>query len=144
MKDQKICTNRLAGVIEDKLLSAYGNIQHDGEAPEADEKLSTSLENMVVLTWLRLIHRELPNLVKQWNGTELRSQTLASLRPEISQVLDSLLNEIHSAADVKVLRASLKDKPFDRSKKYTGSGSKQTLHLVHTSRSPVPTFLEYM
>ena len=81
---------RLASFIEDNLLRANGNIQHHGEAPEADKELSSSLKNMVVLTWLRLIHRELPNLVKQRYGTELRSQTLASLKPEISQALDSL------------------------------------------------------
>ena len=75
-------------------MRANGNIQHHGEAPEADEELSPSLENMVVLTWLRFIHRELPNLVKQRYITELRSQTLASLKPEILQALDSLLDEI--------------------------------------------------
>ena len=130
---------RLASVIEDKLLRANGNIQHHGEAPEADEELSTSLENMVVLTWLKLIHRELPNLVKQRNETELRPQTLASLKPEISQALDSLLDEIHSAADAKVLRASLKDKPFDRSKKYTGSGSRRTnKHCILCKHAGLP------
>ncbi|CAC5393426.1 unnamed protein product [Mytilus coruscus] len=69
--------------------------------PEADEELSPSLENLIVLTWLRLINRDLPNLVKQRYGTELRSKTLASLKPEISQALDSLLDEIHSATDAK-------------------------------------------
>jgi hypothetical protein len=54
---------RLARFIEDNLLRASGNIQHHGEAPKADEELSPSLENMVVLTWLRLIHNELPHLV---------------------------------------------------------------------------------
>ncbi|CAG2238456.1 unnamed protein product [Mytilus edulis] len=78
-------------------------------------------ENLIVLTWLRLINRDLPNLVKQRYGTELRSKTLASLKPEISQALDSLLDEIHSATDAKVLRASIKDKHFDRSAKKTGS-----------------------
>jgi hypothetical protein len=117
---------RLASFIEDNLLRASGNIQHHGEAPKADEELSPSLENMVVLTWLRLIHNELPHLVKQRYGTELRSQPLASLKPEISQALDSLLDEIHSAADTKALHASPKDKPFYRSKKYTGSGSRRT------------------
>ncbi len=43
-------------------------------------------------------------LVKQRYGTELRSRTLASLKPEISQTLDSLLDEIHTSADAKVLR----------------------------------------
>ncbi|CAC5370958.1 unnamed protein product [Mytilus coruscus] len=85
------------------------------------KELSPSLENLIVLTWLRLINRDLPNLVKQRYGIELRSKTLASLKPEISQALDSLLDEIHSATDAKVLRASIKDKHFDRSAKKTGS-----------------------
>ncbi|VDI10897.1 G protein-coupled receptor 125 [Mytilus galloprovincialis] len=112
---------RLASFIEDNMLRAGGNIHHHGEVPEADEELSPSLENLIVLTWLRLINRDLPNLVKQRYGTELRSKTLASLKPEISQALDSLLDEIHSATDAKVLRASIKDKHFDRSAKKTGS-----------------------
>ncbi|CAC5371069.1 unnamed protein product [Mytilus coruscus] len=106
---------------KNNLLRAGGNIHHHGEVPEADEELSPSLENLIVLTWLRLINRDLPNLVKQRYGTELRSKTLASLKPEISQALDSLLDEIHSATDAKVLRASIKDKHFDRSAKKTGS-----------------------
>ena len=112
---------RLASFIEDNMLRAGGNIHHHGEVPEADEELSPSLENLIVLTWLRLINRDLPNVVKQRYGTELRSKTLASLKPEISQALDSLLDEIHSATDAKVLRASIKDKHFDRSAKKTGS-----------------------
>ena len=63
---------------------------------ESDEELSPSLENLIVLTWLRLIDKNLPNLVKQRYGTELRSRTLASLKPEMSQALDSLqMNFIH-------------------------------------------------
>ena len=61
---------------------------------------------MVVLTWLKLLHSDLPALVKQSYGSELRSKTLASLKPEISQALDSLLEEIHSIADTKVLRTT--------------------------------------
>ena len=46
-----------------------------------------------------MIHKDLPGLVKQRYGTELRSQTLASIKPEISQALDSLLEEITSASE---------------------------------------------
>ena len=84
----------LTSFVEDNLFRAEGSIQHHGELPDADEELTTTFENIIVLTWLRLIHRDLPNLVKQRYGTELRSQTLASLKPEISQTLDSLLDEI--------------------------------------------------
>ena len=60
------------------------------------------------MTWLRLLHTDLPTLVKQRYGTELRSQTLASLKREISQALDSLLDEIHSSNETKVLRTAFR------------------------------------
>ena len=90
----------------DNLLVANNSITHHGDAITADEELSPTLENLVVLTWLRLIHSDLPSLVKQRYGTELRSRTLASLKPEISQALDSLLEEIRSTTDSKVLRTT--------------------------------------
>ena len=97
---------RLMSFTEDNLLVTNGNITHHGEVVTVDEELSPTLENFVVLTWLRLIHADLPALVKQRYGTELRSRTLASLKPEISQALDSLLDEIRSSADTKILRVT--------------------------------------
>ena len=70
--------------------------------------MTPSLENFVVRTWLRLTHSDLPNLVKQRYGTELRPQTLASLKPEISQALDSLLDEIHASVESKGLSTAFK------------------------------------
>ena len=57
-----------------------------------DEKLTPTLENVIVITWLRLVHPDLPALIKQRYGTELRSQTLASLKPEISQAILSWMD----------------------------------------------------
>ena len=102
---------RLTSFIDDNLLQRGGGISHHGEMPEADEELSPSLENLVILTWLRLVHKDLPALVKQRYGPELRSKTLASLKPEISQALDSLLDDIRSNNDAKVLRTSFKGRP---------------------------------
>ena len=99
---------RLQSFVEDNLLCSDGSIRHYGELPAEDEEISPSLENFIVLTWLRLIHKDLPGLVKQRYGTELRSQTLASIKPDISQALDSLLEEITSASEAKVLRTSFK------------------------------------
>ena len=65
-----------------------------------------SLENFVVLTWLKLIHPDLPRLVKQRYGTELRSRTLASIKAEVSQALNSLLDEIRASDDAKVMRTA--------------------------------------
>ena len=82
----------LMSFIEDNLHVANSSITHHGDAITADEELSSTLENLVVLIWLRLIHPDLPGLVKQRYGTELRSRTLVSLKPEISQALDFLFN----------------------------------------------------
>lgn len=71
---------RLNSFIEDNLLKSDGGISHHGEAITDDEDLSPSLENVIVLLWLKTIHSELPKLVKQRYGTELRSRTLASIK----------------------------------------------------------------
>ena len=97
---------RLVSFIDDNLLKANGGIRHHGENVTADEDISPTMENIIVLTWLRLIHPSLPALVKQRYGAELLSQTVASLKPEISQALASLLDEINSANDAKVLRTA--------------------------------------
>ena len=60
---------RLMSFTEDNLLVTNGNITHHGEVVAVDEELSPTLENFVVLTWLRLIHADLPALVKQRYGT---------------------------------------------------------------------------
>ncbi|XP_071089210.1 uncharacterized protein [Haliotis cracherodii] len=97
---------RLSAFVEDNLLKQNGGITHHGEAIGEDEELTPTLENIIILTWLRLIHPDLPKLVKQRYGTELRSRTLASIKPEISQALNSLLDEIHSSEDAKVMRTA--------------------------------------
>ena len=96
---------RLTAFIEDSLLRP-GGLTHHGEFVAEEEELSPTLENLVVLTWLRLIHPGLPALVRQRYGTELRSRTLASIRPEISQALSSLLEEVRTADDARSLRAT--------------------------------------
>ena len=96
----------LMAFIEDNLLTTSSGITHHGEIPASDEELSPSLENFVVLTWLRLLHPSLPRLVKQPYGTELRSRTLASVKPEISQALESLLDKLHTSDESKVLRSA--------------------------------------
>lgn len=96
----------LMAFIEDNLLTKASGITHHGLAPDIDEELSPSLENFVVFTWLQLLHPALPRLVKQRYGTELRSRTLASVKPEISQALDSLLDELHTSEEAKVMRTA--------------------------------------
>ena len=95
---------RLVAFVEDNLLTSAGGITHHGTRVSEDEELTPTLENFIVLNWLQLIHPDLPRLVKQRYGTELRSRTLASLKPEISQALDSLLDEIHTTESSRAMR----------------------------------------
>lgn len=56
-----------------------------------EKELTPTLENFIVLTWLRLPHYDLPRLVKQrLYGIELRSRTLTPIKPEDFQSLPSL------------------------------------------------------
>ena len=98
---------RILAFFEDNLLAAGDAITHHGEAVTTSEELTPSLENMVVLLWLERIHTSLPGLIKQKYGAELRNKTLASLKSEISQSLDSLLDELKGVDDnSRVMRMS--------------------------------------
>ena len=107
---------RLMAFVEDNLLLSNNAITHHGATITEDEELTPTLENLVVLSWLRLLHPNLPRVVKQKYGTQLRKQTLASLRSEISQAMDSLLSEARQG-DTTGLRSSISEerrirKPF--------------------------------
>ena len=95
---------RLMAFFEDNLLSVHGGLTHHGDAATSDEDLSPTLENTIVVLWLQLIHPGLPLLVKQKYGSELRNKNLASLKPEISQALGPLLDELRSIEDTKAMR----------------------------------------
>ena len=92
----------LMAFFEDNLLSVHGGLTHHGDQVTADD-LSPTLENTFVVFWLQLIHPGLPLLVKQKYGSELRNKTLAFLKPEISQALGSLLDELRSIEDTKAM-----------------------------------------
>ena len=94
----------LTAFYEDNLLITEGGILHHGAAPVVDEDLSPTIENTIVLMWLQLLHPALPLLVKQRYGAELRNQTLVSIKTEISQALTSLMDELRTIEDTKVLR----------------------------------------
>ncbi len=125
---------RLVSFVEDNLLNANDGVQHHGEAITSDEEVSPNLENMIVLTWLRLIHPSLPAMVKQRYGADLRSHTIASIKPEISQALDSLLEEIRSANDAKVLRTV-----FQQSSRNPQSNNRRQTPTSRPRSSKIPT-----
>ncbi len=55
---------RLMAYVEDNLLTPTCGVSHHGEPVVAEEELSPTLENTVVLLWLHNIHPGLPLLVK--------------------------------------------------------------------------------
>ena len=95
----------LMAFFEDNLLIKDG-LNHHGIPLDEDEGMSPSLDNIVVRCWLQLVHPSLPHLVKQRYGTELRSRIPASIKPENSQALDSLQDEVHTSADAKAFQAA--------------------------------------
>lgn len=61
---------RLLAFIDDNLIKRERDITHYGVNLDEDEEMSPTVENLIVLTWLRLINPSLPQLVKQRYGTE--------------------------------------------------------------------------
>ena len=98
---------RILAFVEDSLLMKDGNIKHHGEKVSEDELMTPTLENMVVMHWLSLINKDLPELIMRRYATELRTHTLASIKPEISMALKSLLDDLQTSADARVLRTAI-------------------------------------
>ena len=89
---------RMRSFVDDNLLTEGCGITHHGVPRDEEDDIQPSLENLVVLIWLSKLHKDLPNLVKVKYGADLRSKTLASLKPEISQALDALLDELRDSS----------------------------------------------
>ena len=79
--------------------------------------------------------------MKQWYGTELRHRSLASIKPEISQALPSLLDKLKTLEYSKVFRASIPVK--SQHKRYTRhkSSSKSCILCKSVGRLHTSHFL---
>ena len=104
--------------------------------------MSPTMENFIVLTWLRSIDQKLPRLIKQRYGTELRSCALTSIKPEISQALTSLVDEVHTAGDARTMRAAASNiRRFPRQRRTRSgqseltsiSGMRVNIYLIRTA-----------
>ena len=99
----------LVSFFDDNLLTTDSKIVHHTSAVSSDEEVTPTLENTIVFLWLERIHVSLPSLVKQRYGAELRNKTLATIKPEISQALDSLLEELSAGEDSRICRTQSHD-----------------------------------
>ena len=103
---------RMLTFIGNNLLTPESGIMHKGRPVVEDEEMTPTLENLIVLLWLNQIHPNLPNVVKQKYGADLRLQSLASLKPEISLALESLIEEAKSSDNARIHRTG--PQPFNR------------------------------
>ena len=116
---------RLLAFFDDNLMRTDGGVKHHNTNITEDEETTPSLENYIVVLWLKMIHKDLPKLVKQRYGTELRTNSIASIKWEISAALGSLLSEISTNQDSKVLRSVVHNNNFRRQ---SGRAGKPNIH----------------
>ena len=86
---------RIKQMFDDNLLTKDGLIHIDGTVTE-DEDLSPTLHNTIILFWLNVLHPDLRDVVTQRFITQLRDKTYATIFPEISKSVDTLLDELVS------------------------------------------------
>ena len=132
---------RLLSFFEDNLLTAGNNIQHEGATVTVDEEMTPTLQNTIVWFWLSLVHPELPALVKQKYGAELRARTLKSLKSEISMAVPALLAELRSVEEARAMRSSVyfAPKPARRDKSDRRSTNGKSCTLCKAAGRPHTT-----
>ena len=116
---------RLLTFFDDNLLTTDNHLTHHAVAVTANEEVTPTLENVIVLLWLERIHIGLPGLVQQRYGAELRNKTLASIKPEISQALNSLLEELKGSEQARIAR-NFPDRNFRRRSSSPPSARRKT------------------
>ena len=104
----------VSSIIDDNFLDPADNITREGHIPNLEE-LSPILQNCTVVLWLHKILLLLPSIVKERFSTTLRSQTIMSIREEISEaLLSSLLTQIEN--DYSSVSRSYVRRPKPRSR----------------------------
>jgi len=77
-----------------------GNVTFHGKIPEHDEQLTPALESDIVMDWLEAIGGvELLEHVFRVFSKDLEKETLADLRPRISDCLETLQHDINQTMD---------------------------------------------
>ena len=93
---------RIMSHLEDSLLTAGSDIQHDGAAVTVDKEMSPTCERLGVYLWLTLIDSHLPPYVSRIYGHELQSRSLKDLQPQLADTMDSMLQVISAQENIQV------------------------------------------
>ncbi|KAK2193761.1 hypothetical protein NP493_7g09017 [Ridgeia piscesae] len=79
-------------------------VTHHGVATDIDEEVSPSLENTIVYLWLQLLNPWSSATCQTKIRAELRNRSLTSVKPEISQALASLQDELRTIEYTRAMR----------------------------------------
>lgn len=96
---------RLYAFVADNLLQSSDGMKHKGAKYTQREEMTPTMLNIIVTLWLKTINPALPAAIKQRYSTQLRDQTLVSIREEISESLDAIMSEV-SGEGACIARAS--------------------------------------
>ena len=137
MNESRECLwERLYSFLEDQLLTANGPVQHKGIKREQDEEFSPTLLNLLVTIWLQHINPALPSLVKQRFSTQLRTQTVFTIREEISDAIPVLLNELEERESCNINRTGAFQRSKIRSKQNFNRRPKPFCCLCDSAKRP--------
>lgn len=92
------------------------------------------IESTIVWLWLEKVHPDLPQLVKQKYGTELRNRTPASIKQDVALSMTSLLEELSVRQDAQVMRSYVSSRGFSRNDKYQPRNDKYQLRNYQASK----------
>ena len=85
---------RMHSFMESNLMIRGGSVRHEGRATTQNEGFTPTLQNMMTVLWLNILHPSLPALIRQHFATILRDNTLFSIRNEVSDAIPTLLEDI--------------------------------------------------
>lgn len=123
---------RLLAHIEDNLLTKDSDLKHDGQS-DYEEVITPTIERLVLLRWLELLHPGLPNLIATKMAFDLQKNTLKDIHDQICEGLEGFLEELLSSdtANIMVNQIDFEDENSAGSVSYV-TGSRQQ------NRRPVP------
>ena len=85
--------SRLKQHYDDSLIRK-DTLKYKDEVLNANEVMSPTLHNVIILHWLQIIHPKLRDMVTQRFSKELRDSTYASIWPEISRSIDTFMKDL--------------------------------------------------
>lgn len=111
--------HRLLSHVRDNLLRKDTSLLHNGTYPTTNEELSPTLERVIVLRWLELLHPNLPAMVMKNFSYDLTCMTLKDLQPRICKTLPTMLEELKQEPTHGAINAVFSNKKFAQPRKFT-------------------------